>query len=233
MLVGTAVDASVRENLQTKLAEGTGVAVEQAKATARDTLVAEWEKGVRVTEEDLDDAVTDRDKSVDMSVNLAGFHHSVVAPQIQPTHVARRWVLDVEGTNLQIAGEIDIQTATSIRDTKTSGKSPQKGLADESLQLSVYALAVRQIDGFLPETVHLDFLVQTPKRGDTKFVPLDSIRTMESLDPVMARIETMDRIINSGMFTPAPIGSWWCSAKFCGYFSTCRYAARPVSVAVK
>lgn len=230
--VGTAVDASVRRNLQNKVAVGAPIELDEAKSIARDTLSAEWESGVRLTEEDMEDAVSNRDKAIDMSVNLSAFHHETVAPSIQPTHVARRWVLDVDGADIQIAGEIDIQTATAIRDTKTSGKSPVKSLADESLQLSVYALAVRQLDGKLPETVHLDYLVQTPKRGDTKFVPLSSVRTIEQLSPVLARIEQMDSIIRSGLFTPAPIGSWWCSARYCGYFDTCKYAARPVSVAV-
>lgn len=232
MLIGTAVDRSVRANLQHKIDAAELLPVEEVKETARDTLVTEWANGVRLSEEDGEDGVTGRDKALDMSVNLSGFHHGSVAPLIRPTHVARKWVLDVDGLNLQVAGEIDIQEPRAIRDTKTSGKSPVKDLADKSLQLSTYALAVERIDGELPAQVILDYVVQTPKRGDTKYIQLASTRTAAQVQPVLERIAHMARILDSGIFTPAPIDSWWCSPKYCAYHETCRYAARPVSVAV-
>ena len=142
----------------------------------------------------------------------------------------RSWVLDIEGLGIQLAGKTDIQEFDYIRDTKTSSKSPVRTLADESLQLSVYALAARQIDGVMPENVALDYLVQTPKRGDQKLVTLEAKRSEESLKPVLARLEVMDRIISSGMFTPAPVNAWWCSRGFCDFWSDCRYASHPVSV---
>lgn len=231
-IVGTAVDRAVRVNLQQKIDSGELLPVEAVKDAARDTLVTEWANGVRLSEEDGEDGINGRDKALDMSVNLSGFHHGTVAPVIQPIHVARKWVLDVDGLNLQVAGEIDIQEPRRIRDTKTSGKSPVKDLADKSLQLSTYALAVERIDGQLPESVVLDYVVQTPKRGDTKYVPLESVRRAEHVQPVLERIAHMARILETGIFTPAPIDSWWCSPKYCAFHETCRYAARSVTVAV-
>jgi hypothetical protein len=232
MLIGTAVDRSVRANLQRKIDDGTLLPVDEVRDAARDALVEEWAGGVRLSEEDGEDGIASRDRALDMSVGLAGFHHTAVAPALRPTHVARKWVLDIDGLDIQLAGEIDIQEPGCIRDTKTSGKSPTKTLADESLQLSTYALAVRQIDGALPGKVVLDYLVQTPKRAEQKLVQLESTRTDASLRPVLARLEQMSRILESGMFTPAAIGSWWCSRKFCSYHETCKYAAQPVTVAV-
>lgn len=233
MVIGTAVDRAIRVNLQHKIDTTELLSIEAVKDAARDALVTEWEAGVCLTEEDGEDGIAGRDRAIDMSVNLSGFHHATLAPRIQPTHVARKWVLDVDGMNLQVAGEIDIQEgAAAIRDTKTSGKSPVKTLADTSLQLSTYALAVLSIDGTLPAKVVLDYLVQTPKRGDTKYVPLESTRTIAQVQPVLERIAKMGEVIQSGIFTPAPIDSWWCSPKFCAFHETCRYGARPVSVPV-
>lgn len=231
-LIGTAVDRSVRANLENKMQEGSLLPVEQVKETARDALVKEWENGVRLTEEDGEDGIQGRDKALDMSVGLSGFHHGILAPSIDPIYVARKWTLDIDGLGVQLVGEIDIQEISTIRDTKTSGKSPVKTLADESLQLSTYAMAVKAIDGKLPEKVVLDYLVQTPKRGDQKLVQLESTRTLDSLQPVLARVEQMDKIIQSGIFTPAPVNAWWCSHKFCEFHDVCKYAARPVSVPV-
>jgi hypothetical protein len=238
MLIGAAVDRSVRANLESKMQSGSLLALEQAEETARDTLISEWANGVRLNEEDGEDGIQGRDKALDMSVGLSGLHHSELAPRLNPTHVARRWALDISGLSVQLVGEIDIQEADAIRDTKTSGKSPVRTMADDSLQLSVYALADRQLSAAsggpetLPKKVVLDYLIQTPKRGDQKLVQLESVRTLDSLQPVLARVEQMDRIIQSGMFTPAPVGSWYCSAKWCAWHDTCKYAARPVSVAV-
>lgn len=233
--IGTAVDRSVRKNLSAKIETGELLPLEEVQETARDTLVERWAEGVRLTEEDVEDGM-DRDKALDMSVGLSALHHKAMAPRIRPTHVARKWVLDIDGLGVQLAGEIDIQEPDAIRDTKTSGKSPVKTLAEESLQLSVYALADRQLalaagqPETLPKKVALDYLVKTPKRGDEKLVQLVSVRTLDSLQPVLARLEQMDRIIQSGVFTPAPIGSWWCCARYCQYHDICKYATRPVSV---
>lgn len=242
MAIGTAVDRSVRMSVKGRIPEAEhyrqyselphAVSLEEARDIARDALVSEWEHGVRLTEEDTEEGLTQA-KGIDTSVSLSGFHYVELAPRLKPTHVARKIVLDVEGLSLQVAMELDIQEGSaSIRDTKTSGKSPVKTLADESLQLSAYALGVRQVDGAVPEKVVLDYLIQTPKRGDLKLVQLESVRTDAQLQPVLERLAHMDKIIQSGIFTPAPIGAWWCSARYCAYHESCRFAARPVSVHV-
>lgn len=219
MLVGTAVDRSVRLNMTAKKETGVLLFVDDVKDAARDALVNEWQSGVRLSEEDKEDGTSSQAHAIDMSVNLAGLHHGKLAPAINPTHVARQWVLEVKGHDIQIAGEIDIQEGIeAIRDTKTSRKSPVKTLADESLQLSTYALAVRQLEGVLPKKVVLDYLVQTPARGDLKLVQLESRRDDEHLEPVLARIGQMEQVLRSGLFTPAPISSWWCAKKYCAYW---------------
>ena len=236
MVVGTAVDRSARASVGSRISDHPGVAplalpLDEAQTIARDALVHEWENGVRLTEDDKDDEITTKDKAIDTSVSLARLHYEQVAPKLRPSHVARKFVLDVPTLSIQLAGEIDIQEGfASIRDTKTSGKSPSKDLAHESLQLSGYALAVRQLDGRAPQKVVLDYLVQTPKRKETKLVQLESVRHDEHLEPVIQRLAVMDKIIGSGLFTPAPIGAWWCARKYCGFWETCPYAARPVSV---
>jgi CRISPR/Cas system-associated exonuclease Cas4 (RecB family) len=230
--IGTAVDKSVTRNLGQKIADGNLLQAEEVQSIARDALVESWSE-VEATEEDKEEGLdSSRDEAIDKSVDLAGFHHSRLAPILQPTHVQREWTLDIAGIDHQVAGTIDIlEGHKAIRDTKTSGKSPMKTLADTSLQLTTYALAINAHDGSIPEKVVLDYLIRTPKRKEMKLIQLESTRTKADFPALLERIAAADRIIKAGSFTPAPSDSWWCSGKFCAYFGQCKFAVRPVSIA--
>ena len=234
MAIGTAVDASVTADLDAKIQTGELLPDSDVKDIARDALSSEWEKGIQVSEEDQEDAITpSKDGAIDASADLAGLHRTELAPRLQPTAVQWPWVLDIEDLPIQLAGTIDIREGMrSIRDTKTSAKSPVKTLADTSMQLTMYGLAVMAHEGMIPDTVALDYLVRTPKRKETKLVQLESSRTVADLPPLVERIHAAHRSIQSGIFTPAPVEAWWCSSKFCSYYRTCKYAAHPVAVAM-
>jgi hypothetical protein len=100
------------------------------------------------------------------------------------------------------------------------------------MQLTTYALAEKIIDGVMPGLVGLNVLVRTPKRHDMKLVQLESKRTQEHFDPLLARLERFSRVLESGMFTPAPPSAWWCAKSYCAYWQKCPYASRPVTVDV-
>jgi hypothetical protein len=115
LVVGIAVDASVNSDLQNKKDTAVLLPKEQVMETARDAVVAEWQNGVEVNEEDREEGVaSSRDGAIDASVSLAGFHHDNVAPNLfeglpaESCHVQRRWVLDIDGMPIQLAGTIDI-----------------------------------------------------------------------------------------------------------------------------
>jgi RecB family exonuclease len=234
LAVGSAVDRAVTLDLTSKQQTGSLLPDADVKDIARDAAVGEWERGdINLSEEDADEGWKgSKDEAIDAAVDMAAYHHVNAAPAIQPTHVQRAWVLDIAGMgDVQLAGTIDIQEGMkSIRDTKTSAKSPNKDTAEKSLQLTTYALAVRALDGRIPDTVNLDYVVRTPKRHDMKLVQLEARRTDDDLPHLIQRIQAAAATIQSGMFTPAPVDAWWCSRKFCGYWSICPYAARPASI---
>lgn len=233
MVVGTAVDRAVRRNLQHKIDAKTLMQLGDVQDTARDALNDEWANGIRLSEDDAEEVGQSKGDAVDAAVDLAGYHHTAAAPMINPTHVARSWTMDVEDLNIQLAGEIDIQEGlAAIRDTKTSGKSPVKNAADISLQLTTYALAVRQMDGEIPKKMALDVVVRTPKRHDLKLVQLETKRNWRDLNHLAERVYRTANLLERGMFTPAPVDAWWCSQKYCGYWDSCKFAARPSSVTV-
>lgn len=233
MLVGTAVDRAVRRNLQNKIDFGMLLSEPEVLDTARDTVNEEWLNGVRLNEDDAEEVGQSKGDAVDAAVAMSGHHHQKAAPGLKPTHVARKWVLDIESLPIQLAGEIDVQEGlTAIRDTKTSGKSPNKDAADISLQLTTYALAVRTLDGAIPEKVALDYVVRTPKRKDLKLVTLESRRNHHDMSHLAERVYRTALLMEKGVFTPAPLSAWWCHRKYCPFHGDCRFAARPISVPV-
>lgn len=149
-----------------------------------------------------------------------------------------------EGTDF--AGEIDITESwtdplfntpvITVRDTKTSEKSPTKGyadgsqtpgIADDSNQLDGYAVATKVLDGKLPDGMALDYLIQTPKTHDLKYIVRKTTRDMNDVNVFLNRFANAVQAIRTGMFVPTNPTDWRCSERWCGYHSICEYAKRP------
>lgn len=229
-LVGTGVHQTVRADLYSKFDTGRLLFDTEIKDLARDNFAGAWDKqGVILAADDaIRGAKVVKGEATDKTIRLARLHHCEVALGLLPTHPPEReFVLDVDGLGIQLAGTIDVQEATTIRDTKTSSKSPPETAAQESLQLTAYALAVKASDGVMPKTGILDYLVDTkiPK----KVQPSREFHEADFL-PFFARLEAAVRAIEKGVFVPARPDHWACRPAWCGFFDTCRYALRPVSV---
>lgn len=238
ILVGVATHATVKQNLTRKKDTGVLMPMEEVLDVARDELGREWDKeGVLATDEDV--VVYGEKKAramaVDKAVRLSGLHRNIVAPKVQnPTHLERSWVLDVEGFQFELAGAIDIQELVDgvhihVRDTKTSGKSPSADVADKSLQLSMYAMALWKFEGLLPKSLTLDYLIDNKTPVVKSF---STERTIDDFQPLMRRIETVTAQIDAGIFPPANPDHWFCSQRFCHFFESCKYAMRPKSVSL-
>jgi hypothetical protein len=230
--VGNAVDRGVTLDLQRKIDTGELAPDEEIRDAVRDTLNAKWaEDGVTMDPEEDQSEEQARGASIDAAIDLASLHHSTLAPILAPTHVQRPWCIEVSGLPVDLVGTIDIQEGpVSIRDTKTAKKSPPANAADSSLQLTTYALAANVIDGNPPKYLHLDYLVRTPKRGETKVVFLVTTRGPSDWDPFLERVGVATRAMESGIFMPARPDDWRCSEKWFGYWRTCRYALKPVTI---
>lgn len=223
LIVGKGVDHSVNTNLQAKIDTGSLLPVDAVRQAAMDSTVREWDSGEIAL--DPDEAARGvkaaKGAAVDKAVRLSELHATKTAPGIEPSAVQRKWTIELDGFPFDITGFIDVQEdVRSVRDTKTSGKSPAKTEADNSDQLSLYALAVKVIDGAAPREVRLDYLVdnKTPVA-----VSLASTRTDDDFRMVMRRVEAAAEVIEKQAFMPARRSDWWCSERFCGYAATCPY----------
>lgn len=273
LLCGTATDAAVSTDLNHKIQTGEleneGTILDVARDSVennpdRDNLqLDEEEQGMSLQQ------VLDGTK--DKAVRLVTAHHGQVAPNLHPTHVSRKFSLNLDSwlrgkakelhskaedadnswlkrtlhrqaAHLNVAaregydfvGEQDIVERTTgdtdiliIRDTKTSKKSPAKGVADESTQLSAYALASKVLDGKLPDAVVLDYLIDLKR--ETKVDSLSSKRDEEQVNAYLNRLVASVVAIQSGVFVPAPDTAWWCDARYCGYHSICPHVKKSVT----
>jgi len=233
LVVGGSVHEAPHGNLKHKLAFQEFMPLDQVETAARDALAQRWDKeGVRLESEEhkkMGEKAA-RAEAIDTSVRLVRLHYRELAPTLRPTRVEHKWWLDVAGTDCTLTGIIDVQEAlASLRELKTSKRSPTQADADDSLQLSLYALAIWKLDGALPERVWIDSLVHTKQE---KLVQLQSARRPEDFGHLTNRIAAAFDAINKGVFVPAPVDAWCCSERFCGWWGMCPYARRPMSVSV-
>jgi len=160
-------------------------------------------------------------RAIDQTAIMAAAFRGAVAGDYQPTAVEVSVDIPLAGTEYTFATVSDLwDLAGRVVDFKTAAR-PDRHAADDSLQLTAYAAAyTRHHAGKAPSGVVLDRMIKTA-------VPTRELqtttRTPAHFDILAARINVMLASIKTGIFTPAPVGSWWCSKRFCGYATTCPY----------
>lgn len=121
-------------------------------------------------------------------------------------------------------GFIDIQEgAKAIRDTKTTGKTPPANVADKDDQLTIYAMMAKVVDGAIPESLYLDYLIDLKSPVAKSFY---TSREAEDFEPILRRVEVASKALEKGIFVPARETDWWCNPRWCGYHATCPYVKR-------
>lgn len=228
IIVGSAVDRAVTLNLSAKKDTEKLLPVAEVLQAARDALSGEWDKGIALDEDEARlGAKIVKGEAIDKAVRLSSLHSVEVAPKIEPSHVQWPWTVELKNFPYDLAGTVDVReskTVTSIRDTKTTAKSPSKNVADVSDQLTAYAMAVKVIDGEAPKILALDYLVDNKTPVAKTFT---STRDDDDFSVLLRRVENAAKVMESGAFTPMPQTDPMCSPKYCGYYDLCIYAKRP------
>ena len=181
------------------------------------------------------------DAMYETAESKAGWMRRVTNAQARALNAAARdgWDLVgtrdlIEGTGILLgdAGERKLNTAESftIRDLKSSKKSPTENIVHESEQLTIYALASKVIDGRLPDAVALDYIVDL-KRGP-EYRPVVGTRTEQDVDVALNRIANAIASIQMGIFVPISQTHWQCDRRYCGYVDLCPYYKKAKSTTV-
>ena len=159
---------------------------------------------------------------------MAWRHHDKIAPDIIPTALELRLRVNFPELPVPYEGVIDlIDRDAIVRDLKTKRKSPDKGFADTSEQLTVYWGLFSAHYQRLPEGLAYD-TVWVTEGGKVNHKVQPTTRTPADWQVKVRRslrfIEALDREI----FLPAPVDAWVCSPRWCGYTKRCPfYAGRP------
>jgi hypothetical protein len=237
-LVGRTIDDTVTPNLQGVIDDEPLKTVEEIEDLAADAFRRQWESSdISLTDEDLAAGIKiTKDKALDKSVVLSKLHAEKVAPTIRPTHVQRRIVAELPGYDYDLVGYLDVQEGVeTVRDTKTSGKTPNRDIADKDDQLTSYSMLVYVADGVIPVRLCLDYLIDVKGRWSIevngekisgkgpKPQTFSTTRTKQDFNPILRRIERASLVLESGAFMPARESDWWCDPKWCGYYPTCKY----------
>lgn len=161
-------------------------------------------------------------EAVDSVADMASVHAQQQAPDYQPVHVEGDFRVSLPNSAYDIVGRIDlIDDRNIVADLKTAGKAKTQDDADSNVQLTVYSVGVRLLTGEPATELRYDTIVQTKtktyrhvtttQRGDGDLVALSN------------RINTVNAMIQAGVFPPTTPGAWWCGPKWCGYWRTCPY----------
>jgi CRISPR/Cas system-associated exonuclease Cas4 (RecB family) len=183
------------------------------------------------------------DKVYDDGSKIVTLFSVTAGPRIQPLLVEQRIEIPIEPLeggesvpNLVTVLDL-VDDQQKVHDYKTKGKTAPGGEADNSDQLTAYSLAHKFKFGHLPSALALDIFVRPMKTKPAGFYEEQATtRGDEQVEiykqDVRAVASTISHSTKTGLFPYAPMDSWACSEKFCGFFAICPGgAARRVSFA--
>lgn len=222
-LKGTGVHRGAQHNMAQKRETREDLPVDQIVEAAVAAFEAETHGGYSMTPEETK---IGRKKLIgtakDDVVAMARVHAEQQAPDYQPVLVEELVRILLPNSPRDLLGVIDLTDERDrLVDFKTSGKKKTQNDADTSIQLTTYAVAFKAKTGRDPSEVRLDTI--TRSKNETARDVVRSTRGPADFAALAARINVVNASIDAGLFPPATPGAWWCSAKWCGYHSTCPY----------
>jgi len=160
----------------------------------------------------------------DLSLKLYEKYHVENLPKLRPVAAEEGFAVKV-GT-VPVTGYIDLVERHSgfgqpsdndpllVADLKTSSAKWSAGDVEKDTQLTLYSIVKTT------PFVRIDNLV-TLKSGPA-FHRFESNRSTDQQRVFQEDFEETAEFVRRGVFPKAPIDSWACSSKWCGYWSMCR-----------
>ncbi len=187
--------------------------------------IDEWEKekfNISFSADELQDksASTVLGEFKDSGVALVKLYHKEQSPLVFPKSVEAEFTVEFQGDFPPLVGRIDrINVDEIIEEDKFVGKTPPEDDALTDVQLTCYNLAYQHLTGKQPAGLRKRFAVdlKIPKTVVRESPP----RGQDDIARFLLRLQKAMEAIKAGMFLPAAGGVWWCSKKWCGYYSSC------------
>lgn len=217
---GVSHHSAVEEDNKRKMSTGknmnpdalTGAFVNHLRSTVK-TYAGECEN-LRVP---LDWGGEDENKLVKRARVFHVEYYNKFSPGIDPEGAEDQFTADVEarGQKFKLFGQIDLVQKSKITDYKVTGRAKSQRDVEESLQLSIYSWAKKKkkvsIINFVKAASPYVQEIVAPR------APQDWMWALEVSASVVGAVRR-------GIFPlarPDP-QTWWCSGRFCGYWSMCR-----------
>ncbi len=182
----------------------------------------------------IDDVDWKREKETpgqakDSAIRILNKYHVQRARFIKPVACERTFVIEVPFiAKRPLLGVVDLEEeATEMSDYKTTDSSPNAQIRDQihidkSSQLSMYAMAKLVIDGVIPKSVRLEYLVRTK---EPKAIPISGKKTMDDIRRIAYLIYHITRAMETGDIWPNT-ESFLHSPRNCGYWDHCHKNTR-------
>ena len=214
LTLGSSVDTAVTRNLAQKIASGEDLPTE----AVLDEFSADFDRRRLETEWGDEEPGTQKD----LGAKLVALHHERVAPAIDPATVQERFLLATE-EGYELEGVMDLTEKSGvIVDTKTSRTAYAEDALARSLQPALYDFAFERTRGKPAEGFRYDVLVKGGGRKAPTLQRVEGKVGAEDREWLFENVSRVHKAISSGVALPAPEGSWYCSEKWCGYWSRCK-----------
>lgn len=203
LLIGKAFHSAIETANRAKADTGYILPSEHIK----DAYSTAWEGQKQGIEFESDE---DQGKVKDRGLEMTVKYYEEVGQHNNPDYIEMDFDIQVSGVPLK--GFIDLtEKDGTIRDYKTSGSSPSKYLADDSIQLTAYALAYRDLTGEKETKVGLDYVVNLKK--EIKIVRLESKISDKRIERFEQTVSGVAKAIESGVFfaNEESTACSWCS----------------------
>lgn len=222
LIKGSGVDAAANRNYKAKLETGEDLPESVLLEAAASGFEEACAQGVFFAADEQPAADRLLGEAKDSAIRMTRTFRREIAPRVQPKLV-QPWVrIQVPNASHDLLGRLDVTDADKVvRDLKTSSRRKPQDEIDRSDQMTFYALGYRHLTGERPAGVAMDIVIDTKTPGAQI---LTSTRDEKDVRVFLHRVNAMIAGIKAGSFPPAALGSWCCSPRFCGYFSTgCPY----------
>lgn len=224
LIRGSAVHRGSEHNFTQKLQSGVDLPASEVEEAAMQTFHDKIRnEGLSLSEEELakgkDAIVNEGERAVR---TLSMMYSDRVAPRYQPIAVEETLEYELP-SGLIMTGILDtVATGHRIVDLKTMGKAPSAGQYDNDPQVTNYWLLHWAKYGVEPTEMLMECLIdtKTPKQET-----VSQTRRKEDIEAFINQAEAVAGAIQAGTAIPAygQDGAWWCSKRWCGYWSTCPF----------
>lgn len=238
LAVGSAVHASAGMNLIHKVATKKLMPEDEILDHSRDAISFEIGQEEGLSDDGLRPINKQRQAQiVDETIAFSRVHYKGVAPFANPVTLEQNvggrmlelpsvewpYVLEMTHWPFNIAGKIDLlhlndHSKFDIQDTKTTRKMPSENVADASIQMTPYSMAVHYIlKQDYPITSTLDYLVIGRKTKPDEAAPRVTERDGAHEKFFLRIFERAVKAIEAGIFLPADPGHFASPCPSCEY----------------